>query len=155
MLEFMRLCTFSYHLIAADEFGVVAMATYSGNSITVVYNVTDVATCTCQLDLGTPVPCKPYCTYNNDILFDHRYVSGNPRHMFTNVPQGEHSVTVTCTSIDDPNLTDMATVTGLEFLDVVLALESAGTTITVLLDNSIAASHRCKLNNGHFVDCKP
>ena len=61
----------SYYLIAADEFTVVAMATYSGNRITVVYNVTDVATCTCQLDSGTPVSFNPYCRYSNDILFDH------------------------------------------------------------------------------------
>ena len=92
--------------------------------------------------------------YSNDILFDHQYVSGDLRHTFTNVPQGEHSVTVTCTSIDDPNLTVMATVTGLEFLAVALALESAGTTITVLLDTNIPATHRCKLNNDHFVDCE-
>ena len=75
--------------------------------------------------------------------------------MFTNVPRGEHSVTVTCTSTEDPSLTASATVTGLEFLNVVLALESAGTSITVLLDANIPATHRCRLDNGDFVDCKP
>ena len=74
--------------------------------------------------------------------------------MFTNVPQGQHSVTVACTSTDDPSLTAFATVTGLEFLEVVLALESAGTSITVLLDTNIPATHRCRLDNGEFVDCK-
>ena len=88
------------------------------------------------------------------VISNHLYSSGDSGHMFTNVPQGEHSVTVTCTSTDDPSLTAMATVTGLEFLSVVLALESAGTTITVLLDTNIAATHRCSLDNGEFVDCK-
>ena len=83
------------------------------------------------------------------------YFSGDSRHMFTNVPPNKHNVTVTCTSTDDPNLTAMATVTGLEFLTVVLALESAGTTITVLLDINIEATHRCKLNNTKYIDCKP
>ena len=74
--------------------------------------------------------------------------------MFTNVPQRQHSVTVTCTSTDDSALTATATVTGLEFLEVVLVLESAGTSITVLLDTNIPATHRCSLDNGEFVDCK-
>ena len=74
--------------------------------------------------------------------------------MFTNVPLGQHSVTVACTSTDDPSLTAFATVTGLEFLEVVLALESAGTSITVLLDANIQATHRCRLDNSEFVDCK-
>ena len=89
------------------------------------------------------------------VLSGHVYYSGDSGHMFTNVPQGEHSVTVTCTSTDDPNLTAMATVTGSEFLTVVLALESAGTSITVLLDTNIPATHRCRLNNGGYIDCKP
>lgn len=88
------------------------------------------------------------------VLSNHLYSSGDPGHMFTNVPQGEHSVTVTCTSTDDPNLTATATVTGLQFLEVVLALESAGTSITLLLDTNIEATHRCRLDDGEFVDCK-
>ena len=83
------------------------------------------------------------------------YFSGDSGHMFTNVPPNKHNVTVICTSTDDPNLTAMATVIGLEFLEVVLALESAGTTITVLLDTNIEATHRCRLNNGRYIDCKP
>ena len=47
-----------YHPIAAEEFGVEASATYSGDTITVNYDVTAPATCTCQLDSGTPVACK-------------------------------------------------------------------------------------------------
>ena len=74
--------------------------------------------------------------------------------MFTNVPQGEHSVTVACTSTDDPTLTATATVTGLEFLEVVLKLESTGTSITVLQDTNIPSTHRCRLDNDKFVDCK-
>ena len=75
--------------------------------------------------------------------------------MFTNVPQGKHNVTVTCTSTDNLNVTAAATVTGLEFLEVVLALETAGTTITVLMNTNIPATHRCQLNDGQVVDCKP
>ena len=74
--------------------------------------------------------------------------------MFTNVPQGQHSVTVACTSTDDPSLTVFATVTGLEFLRVTLSLESAGTSITVLPDTNIPATLRCRLDSGEFVDCK-
>ena len=88
------------------------------------------------------------------VQFDHVYI-GDPGYMFTNVPRGEHSVTVTCASTDTPNLTANATVTGLEFLEVVFALESAGTSIKVLLDTNIIATHRCQLNNGQIVDCKP
>lgn len=58
MYDFSDSCYYTYHPIAADEFGVVASATYSGDVITVFYNVTDPATCTCQLDSGTPVACK-------------------------------------------------------------------------------------------------
>ena len=66
--------------------------------------------------------------------------------MFTGVPAGEHNVTVTCTSKTDSSLTATAIVSGLEFLIVTPVLESAGTTITVLLDTNIEAT---------FVDCKP
>ena len=89
------------------------------------------------------------------MLSGHVYYSGDSGHMFTNVTRKEHSVTVTCTSTDDPNLTAMATVAGLEFLTVVLALESAGTSIAVLLDTNIPATHRCRLNNDGYIDCKP
>jgi len=75
--------------------------------------------------------------------------------MFTGVPAGEHNVTVTCTSKTDSSLTATAIVSGLEFLIVTPVLESAGTTITVLLDANIEAIHRCKLDDGPFVDCKP
>ena len=74
--------------------------------------------------------------------------------MFTNVPEEDHSVTVNCTSTDDPSVTAMATVSGLQFLRVDLSLESAGTSITVVPQTNIEATHRCRLNDGPFVDCK-
>ena len=75
--------------------------------------------------------------------------------MFTGVPRGQHSMKVRCTSTNDPTLMATATVTGLQFLDVTLTLETAGTSITILLDTSIEATHQCSLDNGIFVDCKP
>jgi len=72
--------------------------------------------------------------------------------MFTNVPNREHNVTVYCTSVAD-SATSM--VTGLQFLNVNLSLESAGINITVLPQANIGATYKCSLDGGPFVDCKP
>ena len=53
----------------AGEFSVRATATYSGNKITVSYNVSAVAMCTCQLDSATPEPCKRItCVRGNNTI---------------------------------------------------------------------------------------
>ena len=82
-------------------------------------------------------------------------ISGVSGHMFNNVPEGEHNVTVTCTSTDASNLTASSTVSGLQFLVVYLSLETAATSITVVPQANIVATHRCRLDDGPFVDCKP
>ena len=46
--------------IAGGGFSVIASATYSGNKITVSYEVSGADMCTCQLDSGSPEPCKNY-----------------------------------------------------------------------------------------------
>ena len=92
--------------------------------------------------------------YVATILFYYPYISGNPGHMFNNVPVGEHSVTVTCISTDDPSLTATSTVSGLQFLSVSLGLEPSGTSITVIIQANIEVTHRCSLDGGPFVDCK-
>ena len=75
--------------------------------------------------------------------------------MFTNVPNGEHSVTVVCTSTADSSLIATAMVSGLQFLSVDLTLESAGTSITVIPQANIEATYRCSLDGAPFVECKP
>ena len=92
--------------------------------------------------------------YVATILFYYQYISGNPGHMFSNVPEGEHSVTAICISTDDPSLTATSTVSGLQFLSVGLGLEPSGTSITVIIQANIEATHRCSLDGGPFVDCK-
>ena len=101
--------------------------------------------CTCQLDSGSPEPCKNYL------------YTGVPGHMFNDVPEGNHSVTVTCTiaSTDGSGLTASSTVSGLQFLSVDLLLETTGTSIIVAPIANIGATHRCRLDDGPFVDCKP
>ena len=54
--------------IAATVFNVTANATYSGTTITVTYDVSGPATCTCQLNSMTPVPCKSYAHSSSAIL---------------------------------------------------------------------------------------
>ena len=76
-------------------------------------------------------------------------------HMFTGVAQEEHNVTVMCTSTDDPSLTATATVTGLQYLDITVVLETAGTSIIIIIEENIGATHMCQLDDGPFVDCKP
>ena len=39
-------------------------------------------------------------------------------------------------------------------LEVLLEIESAGTTIVILLDSNIPALHRRRLDYGEFVDCR-
>ena len=89
------------------------------------------------------------------ILFHYPYISGDSGHMFNNVPQREHNVTVICTSTDDSSLTATSTVSGLQFLSVNFALKPSGTSITVIIQANIEATHTCRLNDGPFVDCKP
>ena len=74
--------------------------------------------------------------------------------MFNNVPEGEHTVIVRCTSADGL-MTVSSTVSGLQFLSVQLTLEPIGTSITVVPQTNIEATHRCRLDDGPFVDCKP
>ena len=49
-----------YIVYVGDEFSVTASAIYSGDKITVTYDTSAGAVCTCQLDSGAPVPCKNY-----------------------------------------------------------------------------------------------
>ena len=130
-------------LYIAGGFSVRASATYSGDIITVSYEVSAAAMCTCQLDLWSPEPCKNYL------------YTGVPGHMFNDVPEGNHSVTVTCTSTDGSGPTASSTVSDLQFLSVDLLLETTGTSITVVPIANIGATHRCRLDDGPFVDCKP
>ena len=74
--------------------------------------------------------------------------------MFNNVPEGDHTVIVRCTSADGL-ITALSTVSGLRFLHVQHTLEPSGTSITVLSQTNIEATHRCRLDDGPFVDCKP
>ena len=74
--------------------------------------------------------------------------------MFNNVPEGDHSVIVRCTSADGL-MTVSSTVSGLQFLRVQLTLEASGTSITVRPVANIEATHRCRLDDGPFLDCKP
>ena len=82
------------------------------------------------------------------------YISGTSGHVFTDVSQTQHNVTVTCTSIDDSSLIAQATVSGLQYLEVTVELVSTGTVIVVIIEENIGASHRCRLDNGPFVECK-
>ena len=75
-------------------------------------------------------------------------------HVFTGVSQTQHNVTVTCTSTDDSNLVAEATVSGLQYLEVTVGLETTGTAIIVIIEDNIGATHKCKLDNGPFVECK-
>ena len=54
--------------IAATVFSVTATATYSGTTITVTYDVSRPAMCTCQLNSMTPVPCKSCAHSSSTIL---------------------------------------------------------------------------------------
>ena len=92
--------------------------------------------------------------YVATILFHCPCISGVSGHMFNNVPSGEHSVTVRCTSADGL-MNASSTVSGLQFLSVQLTLEPSGTSITVVPQANIEATHRCRLDDGPFVDCKP
>ena len=73
--------------------------------------------------------------------------------MFNNVPEGDHTVIVRCTSAD--GLMTSSTVSGLQFLRVLLTLKPSGTSIIVIPQTNIEATHRCMLDDGPFVDCKP
>ena len=73
--------------------------------------------------------------------------------MFNNVPEGEHTVIVRCTSADGLMIAS-STVSGLHFLCVQLTLEPIGASITVVPQTNIEATHRCRLDDGPFVDCK-
>ena len=88
------------------------------------------------------------------ILFHCPCISGDSGHMFNNVPSGEHSVTVRCASADGLN-TASSIVSGLQFLSVQLTLKTSGTSITVVPQANIEATHRCWLDDGPFVECKP
>ena len=92
--------------------------------------------------------------YVTTILFHCPCISGVSGHMFNNVPPGEHTVIVRCTSADGVN-TASSTVSGLQFLSVQLTLEPSGTSITVVPQANIGATHRCRLDDGPFVECKP
>ena len=74
--------------------------------------------------------------------------------MFNNVPEGDHTVIVRCTSADGL-MTASSTVSGLQFLRVLLTLKPSGTSIIVIPQANIEATHRCRLDDGPFVDCKP
>ena len=83
------------------------------------------------------------------------YISGTSPHVFTGVSQEqEHNVTVTCTSTDDPSLVAQATVSDLQYLEVTVRLETTGTAIIVIIKQNIGATHKYKLDNGPFVDCR-
>ena len=73
--------------------------------------------------------------------------------MFNNVPEGDHTVIVRCTSADGL-MTASSTVSGLQFLHVLLTLKPSGTSIIVIPQANIDATHRCRLDDGPFVDCK-
>ena len=143
------------HIVyVASGFSVTASAIYSGDKITVSYEASAGAVCTCQLDSGSPVSCKNYLTVHvATILFHCPCISGDSGHMFNNVPEGEHTVIVRCTSADGL-MTASSTVSALQFLNVQLTLESSGTSITVIPETNIEATHRCRLDNGPFVECK-
>ena len=53
---------------AVTEFSLNATATYSGNTITVTYEVSSAAMCTCQLNQMAAVPCKSCSQSNSTIL---------------------------------------------------------------------------------------
>ena len=95
-----------------------------------------------------------FTLYITAILF-HLYISGVSGHMFTNVSRGQHDVTVNCTSTDDPNVTASSTAYNLQFLYVYLEVKSRGTEIIVSVYRNIEATHKCKLDDSPFVDCKP
>ena len=83
------------------------------------------------------------------------YISGTSPHVFTGVSQEQqHNVTVTCTSTNDSSLVAQATVFGLQYLEVMVGLETTGTAIIVIIEQNIGASHKCRLDNGPFVECK-
>ena len=67
-------------------------------------------------------------------------ISGVSGHMFNNVPEGDHSVIVRCTSADGL-MNASSTVSGLRFLSVRLTLEPSGTSITVVPQANIEATH--------------
>ena len=49
------------HIVyVGSAFSVTASAIYSGDKITVTYETSAGAMCTCQLDSGSPVSCKNY-----------------------------------------------------------------------------------------------
>ena len=48
------------YVYIAGGFSIRANATYSGDKITVSLETSPGAMCTCQLDSGSPVPCKNY-----------------------------------------------------------------------------------------------
>ena len=60
---------YAIFIASAGVFSVRATATYSGNKITVSYDVSAAAVCTCQLDSGTPEPCKRItCVRSNNTI---------------------------------------------------------------------------------------
>ena len=54
------LFTILHIVYVGSAFSVTASAIYSGDKITVTYEAPAGAVCTCQLDSGSPVPCKNY-----------------------------------------------------------------------------------------------
>ena len=91
--------------------------------------------------------------YSNSIIYN--IISGNSGHTFTNVAQGQHNIIVTCARMDNLSITASSNVSGLQFLNVSLSLETSGTIITIVPSINIGATHKCKLDDGSFVDCKP
>ena len=53
--------------IAAAGFSLTATAIYSGSTITVTYDASGPAMCTCQLNSMAPVPCKS-CVHSNSTI---------------------------------------------------------------------------------------
>ena len=58
LMSYYTLYYTAYCLCIGDEFSVKASAIYSGDKITVTYDASAGAVCTCQLDSGSPVSCK-------------------------------------------------------------------------------------------------
>ena len=83
----------------------------------------------------------------------HWLTIGMSGHMFTDVSQEEHSVTVMCTRNDGSGETVTSTVSGLLFLQLTPSLETIATTITVLWTTNIAAICECKLDDDDYVPC--
>lgn len=119
----------------APELTLDVRVTIAGTKLTVDYSISESATCTCQLNSGTPVAC-------------------NPGHMYNNVAPGDHTVTVAC-STGSTMISKSVDVSVSEEEAFVITgwYQVSGNDVQVFFNSTLPARFKCKLDNGRNVNC--